>query len=276
MKTTTTTNIILLSVAILIASNDLCAQGGYISFKGGYGISTASQSLGISGNSDSLERVKGSLGEGLQAGLVIGTMLNSTVGLELGATWLNGSTFQSTYSSSSSYVKNSSEFSANMLRLFPAIRIASANEGTKLYATVGAAIGLGGKRQILESSTHPYYPSTEYTQEYSGGISVGFTGSLGAEFKTGARSFFFTEATIISQSWAPSKAEITSYSVNGQDKLSTLTTSVRETEFVSETSESGFSSSSDPNQPSKQLKSYFPMSSIGINVGFRFMLTKKS
>ena len=81
------------------------------------------------------------------------------------------------------------------------------------------------------------------------------------------------EVCFIAQAWAPTKGKLTLYKLNGQDKLSTLTVSDRETEYSSTLS--GTNTNPDPNSPSKQLKSYLPMSSVILNVGYHLTFGKK-
>jgi len=264
---TTHKNTWLLAVATLLAlkTSNSFAGDGYISIGGGYGIATASQSLDVSGTSSSAELVKGTFGKGFQAGLVFGTMIRPNIGLELGASYLLGATIKSDYRTSSSYT-DISQMSVKMLRLFPSIKIMSGSGRTQLYLKAGMAVGLAGK--ISASSSYGDFVLDEREEEYTGGIAIGFTGAVGADIPMSANSYFFAELNFIAQSWAPSKGEITAYRVNGVDALSTIPVSERETEYVS--------SLSNSNSTSQRLKFYVPMSSVGINVGFRFSLSKKA
>ena len=275
MKTTQHFVMYLIAISIAIATLNTYAEGGYLSFGGGYGISTASNTFGSSSNSSSEEIVKGSLGKGIQAQFTIGTELKSNVSIELGTSFLFGSGIHSEYSSTSGQNTESSDASATMIRFFPAVKINSSGEKSKLYARAGLAIGVAGNLELNNTSYDSYSAATTIrTSKYTGGIAVGFTGSIGAEFKTGTRSCFFTELLFISQSWAPSKGEMTVYSVNGKDRLAALSIADKQVEFENSINRENNFTTADPNSPSKQLKYYMPMSSAGISVGFRFSIAK--
>ena len=83
----------------------------------------------------------------------------------------------------------------------------------------------------------------------------------------------YTEFGFIAQSWSPKKAELTKLTVNGVDKLPTLTASEKEVEFVDSYSYSN-AGPGNPSTPSKSLKMYVPLSSVGLNVGLHFRFGK--
>ena len=155
--------------------------------------------------------------------------------------------------------------------------LTTGSEKTNGYARAGLILGMSGKKKYLEDYDHEIYGSvTQKTfreVNLTGGLSIGFMGAIGIEVPLGGSCKFFTELNFISQSWAPTKGKITKFTVDGIDKLSTLNTRQKETDYVSSYSYS--SGQYDPNQPSKSLKTYLPMSSIGLNVGLHLMLGKK-
>jgi hypothetical protein len=99
-------------------------------------------------------------------------------------------------------------------------------------------------------------------------VAVGLTGALGIAFG-GETMKLFIEAEVVSLRWAPSSSEVTGYSVNGVDKLSTLSVEQRKTNFDNST----FSDSRTPSNGSVEstsVKSYFPFSNLGLKAGFMF------
>jgi hypothetical protein len=72
------------------------------------------------------------------------------------------------------------------------------------------------------------------------------------------------EFDVINMSYAPTKGEVIEYIYNGEDRLSGLSTSDKETDFVDELS-SG--SSYNSWEPRKELKQKYPFGSMEINVG---------
>lgn len=269
-------NQIAMSAILIMAIADtttMHAQGAYIGFGGGYHIATASQSLATSNTSSTSEikLVKGTFGKGIMPSLFFGTMLNTNVGIELGVGYLLGSKIKSSYSSS--YGTSNYEGSVKAYQLIPTLRICTTAEKVKLYSKSGVVICIAGNFTEMEKYTSIFQGSTSMTEEtirkYTGGISIGFIGAAGGQFKISEKCSFFSEISFIAQSWAPSKGKTTSYIVNGQDELASLSAEEKETEFVS-------SISGTPPGSGKSLKTYIPLSSVGINVGIQFALAKKA
>jgi hypothetical protein len=68
--------------------------------------------------------------------------------------------------------------------------------------------------------------------------------------------------------YSPKKGEVTKYTKNGEDILSSLSKSEREIEYVDHLS--GNSNDFNPDETGKNLVLQFPFSSIGLSVGFRY------
>ena len=274
MKTIQTIIIFTGVTLLTLKTNYINAQGGYISIGAGYALSAASQSYGekSSGSNSDIKLVKGTLGKGINVGATFGTMINANVGIELSAGYLVGGKLKSSYSFQSG-VNYDDEISLRMLRLIPALKLTTGADKTKAYARGGVVVGLLGNG--ITKSNDKDQSGTEIREEkFTGGVSIGFMGAMGAEFAMSAKSAFFTELCFIAQSWAPSKSKITKYTEDGDDLLSTLTVHEQQTEYSNHISSSS-SSVSTANEPAKALKVYLPMSSVGINVGVRFMLGGK-
>ena len=89
------------------------------------------------------------------------------------------------------------------------------------------------KETYAYSSSYDWFGgSYEYETEYSGGISFGFAGGIGADFMFNESIGIFTEVSINTQSWAPKKSKYTKYIDDGVDQLPSMTTSEIETEYV--------------------------------------------
>ena len=202
--------------------------------------------------------------------------INSKIGIELSINYLIGKKFAGSEDDHRTYSKKY-QSAVTMLRLTPGLKLTTGSEKTNAYARAGMILGLGGKKKYLED--YDYKTNGVVTQKIyhevnlTGGLSIGFMGALGVEVPLGGSCKFFTELNFISQSWAPTNGKTTTFTVDGIDKLSTLNTREKETNYVSSYSYS--SSQYDPNQPSKYLKTYLPMSSIGLNFGLHLMLGKK-
>ncbi|MEO8760897.1 MAG: outer membrane beta-barrel protein [Bacteroidia bacterium] len=274
------TKIIIIATVLSLKLTDASAQGLYAGLNGGYGFNLASQNLAVNnangnGTSNSYELVKGSFGKGVNFGANVGYMFNKNIGAELGISYLLGSKFESTFSKGVNYYTRNQFLSGKMLRLMPSIRITSGEGKLKPYLRLGIVIGLGGK--ITSTETEVFTgasPTSETTWEYKGGVSFGFAGAVGLNYQISNKIAVFGECGFISQSWAPTKGVLTKDNQNGVDVLPTLTTSQKQTDFVSKYSES-FVTPANTSEPSKQLKAYSPFSSLGFNIGIQFNFGKK-
>lgn len=284
MKTKTKLQLAIVIIAVLIGTTTF-AQGLYINAGAGYGFPAApyqmaenySSNSNTTGNTSDYEIVKGSgsFGKGLQAGAIIGYMFNPNVGAELGISYLFGGKIESKDDYHSEYYSSTNEatLSAKMLRFTPALKITVGNGNVKPYMRTGLVIGAAGKIKRVYKSTSTGDFDTEKEEgemELTGGISLGFAGALGADFKLSESIGIFAEMGIITQSWAPKKGEITKYNVNGLDQLDDMTTYDKEIEFVD--SYTYNSETVDEDSPDQTLKMYFPFSSIGVNAGIKITI----
>jgi hypothetical protein len=224
-------------------------------------------------NTFSNENVKGSYGTGLNFGGYFGDMLADDIGLELGVNYLMGWKYKFTDHNvmSPGVIDNTEqEIYARSLRLCPSLRIEFGDWNARPYMRAGIAIGIMNK--LIDNSTETFTnPGTTdvalETFERRGGVSIGFTGALGIGIPVNDNMFFFAEVCDYNMNWAPAKGEITVATLNGADELGGMTTDEKEFEYVDMVDQTMNTASS---QPTKQLKTYFPMSSFGINVGLHF------
>lgn len=221
-----------------------------------------------------------SFGKGMNINLFVGYKLKNHLGFELGTSYLLGST------QTIEYIYKDEEYNeietdqinikGKMIRLIPTLRFNFGEKKLAGYVKTGLITGIGSKVTIDYTSTYTEPGYSEKTQEiieYSGGLSLGFHTGLGIQYNLKMMSFF-CEAFGNFQSWAPKRSIITTYTVDGIDYLTTMTTQEKETEyFDSYTTNSSISS--NPNEPSKSTKEFWPMSSMGINLGIMFTLGKK-
>jgi outer membrane protein W len=265
------------------------SQGAYVNLGAGYGFPAAPYLMADNSTYHSYEigytvdeeiiKGSGSFGKGLQAGAIIGYMFNPNIGAELGISYLLGNKIESKNESineNSTYYhsyKNESKVTGKMLRFTPALKITVGNGNIKPYMKTGLVIGVAGKIKSTSKSTN----SDDFTSEtiesemdLNGGISLGFAGALGADFMLSDNIGIFAEMGIITQSWAPKKGEYTKYSVDGVDKLNDFTTFDKEIEFIE--SYSFYTENTDYDSPRQELKTYFPFSSVGVNVGVKITL----
>jgi len=289
MKIKTTLVLIIITV---IFDTQIHAQGTFITVGGGYGycgapVQPITNYSGTANNNGSgytnnynLLKGSGSYGKGIQASGTLGYMFSENLGAELSIGYLHGGKFIRKESDISSTYISINEISTygRMLRFTPALRMSVGKGKIRPYMRMGLVIGVGAKLTV--DSIRKYDDlylvtngSWETVTKYSGGISLGFASGLGADFKCNERYSFYMELGFITQSWAPEKSLITKYLDNGVNELSTFTTYQKETEYLDNYTED--TGSFDSSVPQKQLKFYFPFSSVGINVGLHISLGGK-
>jgi outer membrane protein W len=279
------TKIKLQSALIIIAmclGVNVFSQGLYINAGAGYGFPAACYLMEEnfnynSSSGDYWEIVKGSgsYGKGIQPGINIGYMFNPNIGADLGISYLLGGKIESkdeVHNDSGSEIYEYT-MSAKMLRFTPALKMTVGNGNVKPYMRAGLVIGVAGKikSEIKDTSTGYYGNDIEESvREFTGGISLGFSGALGADFMLSDNIGIFAEMGVITQSWAPKKGEMTKYTRDGVDLLDDLTTYIKEVEFVESFTRDY--NNFDENSPQQVLKTYYPFSSVGINAGIRIAL----
>jgi hypothetical protein len=235
----------------------------------------------------------GSYGRGVRTGLNVGYMVTDYIGAELGIDYLIGSnitryksnyinTDNSTYvdqtnSNNNTYtslVHSSNEeikVKGSMLRFIPAVRITAGDWKVKPYLKFGLVISVLNKMQYedirTDVNTAGVSKTTEQIEKGKGNVSLGFAGALGATYQLPKNFGIFAEVGLIAQSYAPTKAEITKYTIDGVDQLQGMTVREIETVYVDHYSHSTPASPDADNQPYETNKDYYPFNSIGLNVG---------
>lgn len=279
---------VMVFVISFLASN-LFAQGAYFNINTGYGFSMSSQNISfldvdfhnhsssfIGGNyTFSNEQVNVSLGKGFDIGGTYGYMFNENLGVELDISYLIGSQYKVTREFESDARTDSIEYalSSNMLRFNPSIVITSGFEKFNPYAKFGMIIGVGRimyeKKRI---NMHMTYIKEENTMKFNGGIALGLSSSIGVMYDLNDKMSLFGEAKMINLSYAPEKGEMTEHIVNGEDRLSELTTREKEIDFVDSYTENYGTNTTPESEPRKELKQKFPYGSLSVNVGFMLSL----
>jgi hypothetical protein len=272
-------------IVILTLCHDhqhLQAQKSYFDLSIGYGLPAAPNLMSAtdySSNSDgnySYKRIKGtgSFGKGASMSSTVGYLFNEHIGAELGVGYLLGSAMRIRESENYTYSSFASEasISGTMLRISPCLRLTAGSHKARPYMRMGVVVGVAAQlkekynsKLITDAGTYNRVSETSF----KGGLSLGFTGALGAHYKVDERWSVYAEAQLIAQSWAPKKSTLTKAEVNGKDILATMSTRDKEIEFVDE-----YTSSDPPaeNEPTKMLKVFFPFSSAGVQIGLHVLL----
>jgi len=253
---------------------------------GGYNLGIATRSLlsnvDLINDPSKIENVKVSLGKGLNFGLNLGYMFNGNIGIDLQCSYLLGDEVTGKfnfdgYSWSGSdttyyYHYYTESIKSQMFRVNPSIIIASGFDKLNPYAKFGVILGFGS---ITYKVLNEEYVNNQIQDikvekwKYDGGMAFGISSALGLMYHISDLISVYGELDLVGMSYAPKKGVMTEYTINGADQLPELTTDDKEIDFVDDYTYDNDNPPS-PAEPSKQLKNYWPYSSIGLNIGVRF------
>jgi len=161
------------------------------------------------------------------------------------------------------------DLSSTMFSFNPSIVIAKGMNGINPYARFGVIIGMGSIIETIKYTENPNSSST--TMKLNGGNTVGLSAAIGAQIKLMGRISVFGELAMVNMSYAPTRGEITAYTFNGIDKLTSLKPREILTDYV-ETYTVNANQTTPDNEPSKSLLQKFPFGSAGINIGLKYSL----
>ncbi|MDI6832577.1 MAG: outer membrane beta-barrel protein [Bacteroidales bacterium] len=254
----------------------------YINVGGGYNLGIATQSLlfNYEGTNDieKTENVKVSLGKGLNFGLNLGYMFNGNIGIDLQCSYLLGdetsgeSKDNFTYFNINYYDYEKESIKSQMFRVNPSIIIASGFDKLDPYAKFGVILGFGSityNRLYEEYENNQIQDKEVEKWKMDGGMAFGISSALGLMYHISDLISVYGELNLVGMSYAPKKGVMTEYTINGADQLPELTTDDKEIDFVDDITYD-YDNPPSSAEPSKELKFYFPYSSIGLNIGVRF------
>ena len=254
---------IILTVVILcliFGANIGLAQGVYVTANAGYGLGAGTQGLdvntGFTQTTTSYEGVYGSLGEGSKFGASAGYMFSKNLGTELGFSYWLGKTFEGTQKQTNRTQSN--KWSGSGFVAVPSIVVSANMKTINPYARFGLVFGILKVKEEIRIETSQI---TEATQEETGGLAFGYAGALGIVVPAGGTVDIFVEVGLQAFTFSPSQLELTKYTVNGVDRLPTVTDKVVK-----------YEDSFNTGTPMVQLGVRRPFSSIGLVVGARISL----
>jgi hypothetical protein len=249
---------------------------------GGYNLGIATQSLfsnyESTDNIQKIENVKTSLGKGLDFGLNLGYMFNGNIGIDLQCSYLLGDEttgeFKDNYTffSSNYYDYEKISIKSQMFRVNPSIIIASGFDKLDPYAKFGVILGFGSitLNYLYEEYENNQLEDKEVVKwKMDGGMAFGISSALGLMYHISDLISVYGELNLVGMSYAPKKGVMTEYTINGTDQLPGLSTDDKEIDFVDDITYD-YDNPPSSAEPMKELKFYFPYSSIGLNIGVRF------
>lgn len=228
-------------------------------------------------NSTTYKGVYGSLGQGLVPQVAFGYKFNPNLGLELGYGYLLGSKITADINDESSpfVERGTQQMWARMHQFSIGARVTASEGSWQPYMRIGMGFGVGGRvfHEEETTTTGPSFSGSYHRiEEYDGGLAFGFTGGLGLHYHTSDMFAIFLEASMVAQNWAPKHSEITTFDVNGQNQLSSMSIRQKETDYVKELTD--VNGPANDGQPSQDLRFFLPMSSIGLTAGVHFYFGK--
>jgi hypothetical protein len=110
--------------------------------------------------------------------------------------------------------------------------------------------------------------------EYTKGLSLGYQGAIGMNWKLNGMMDLYTEVDFVSLTYYPGEANLVKSNQDGVDNLSQISLSQRKTIFK-KTLDTYPYSEPDPTQPTLAVREAQPFSSLSLQVGLRFSIFKK-
>lgn len=219
----------------------------------------------------------GSYGAGFNLGVSYERKLSGNVGVEIGLQYLFGRGYDGLSVVQDYNTKQTDKISTSMSGLFISpVLVVEANAGKKVtpYGKIGLTLAFASIEEEGESSYNDAAAigiSTS-TYRYTGGPSVGIRTGVGINIATKERVKWFFELLYTGITYWPDEGELTSLVVNNQNELARIPESARKTVFVDD-----YTVASPPTgtaQPNQSLAVSFPMSSLQLNAGIRFLISK--
>jgi hypothetical protein len=233
-----------------------------------------------------VQEVKLSLGKGINIHSSFGIDISKHISAEIGAGYNWGSIFtafeiDTVYSSSNVIASTGIEnkkLSSRMWTFDAAIVLhEEVKKNKSLYLSLGTMVAIPAidYQENISGTIFDNPPYTSLKVKYYGGVSYGAVASGGMIYKINKSLEVFGEIKVISLSCTPPKAQIIKYTVNGVNKVDSLPP---DEVNVNLSESSTFNSLANGTHMSfnffSYLKTTFPFSSWGINVGVKYNFAK--
>lgn len=252
----------------------------YIAPGVGYGLPANRQTLMYEYRADSVSQTESgvfaSMGTGIMPQLIVGYKLCDRGSVEVGFNYLVNSKVNAEYRNQPSpgydYSKTE-QMRAQGMRVTIGGRLECEEHKLKPFIRAAVVLGFGNKLtySFTQKSTKPSSTSTmEFAEEFDGGLAIGFNSGFGVTYPVNDKLAVYAEGFFMSLSWAPTHSVYTEYTLNGQDMLTQMNTYDKEANYYNSVSYTG--GPTVANEPSKEIKYYYPMSSVGVNVGIHITL----
>lgn len=230
----------------------------------------------VGGELVSRESITGSFGQGFRYGGNVGYRFTTRLGVEMGVNYYksNSKTMVQTISDNVSVFKSEGQITA--FDLAPAIVLyLGAVKGFEPYTKVGVIVPVVGKLEIETNAVAGPGVSVFRRDQINPNPTVGFQAALGTSYKIYKKISAFAELEYRNFTVHGKDKEVTAYTVNGVDRLNTLSTSEIHTNYsnhLDSNSNHADFNAVDPDRPKDDLSSYVSISGLGLTLGVRYTL----
>ncbi len=264
----------------LFICSAIYAQKPYVELMGGYNFGNGKMNLGevysSSNGIGSVERVKGSYGEGFHIGGAIGYTINKNIALEAAVNLIDGRSFKTSFYSSHTnglglIISNNYELESRseFIQFIPSLMVHFGWSTFDPFAKVGLVLGTGTVYySYLEKDS---YNDIESYYELSQGLGLGYKTSIGSYYHFNEWFSCFAEFSALNINFSPNKGRLTSYKENGIEQIDSMPVNEREVEFE-DVYDFNYNTNHNQNEPSKEMKQALPFGSVGLQLGVRFQV----
>lgn len=289
------------SVLMILVAGTSFAQGIYLRAGGGYGLPIAGSTFGektaysqvYDGTNNvyksSTKLVTGSYGAGINFNFAIGYKFNENFIFELSSQLLmsnkintfNNDVYKSTdpVNTYTYYDNFRSASSATAFLLNPSFIFSAGFGKAAPYGRFGIVVG----SPKISGNSLSYYngdgvDSTQKSWEFTKGMSLGFQGAIGMNWKLSDMLDFYTELNFVSMTYYPGEYNLTKDLTKNElniyfDNLANTYLINKKTIYKKTFDPSTINS--DLSKPEVALREAHPFSSLSLQVGIRYQLFKK-
>ncbi len=270
----------LFMILYLLICSAIYAQKPYLTIGGSYHLGNGEMNLGENYTSSngigSVQRVKGSYGEGYHIGGSLGYNINKNIAIEATVNLIDGRSFETSFYSSHSnglgiIISNKYELESRTeyVQIIPSLMLHFGWSKFDPFAKVGLILGTGTIfYSFREQDT---YKDIESYYELSKGLGLGYKTSIGTFYHFNDWFSLFGEFSVLNNTFSPNRGKLTSYKENGIEMIDGMSVNEREVEYQEEY-DFNYNDNHDENVASKEIKQALPLGSAGLQIGVRFQL----
>lgn len=288
-------------------STDAKKESWYFKLGGSYFMQTAATEFPTVGGNLPLDRVfvggklvseesvTGSFGEGFRTGVTAGYRFNARLGVELGVNYYSSKDKTMAQTVSDMPITAAGVYNFKSVGQITAFDVAPAlvlflgeHKGFEPYTKVGVLVPIHGDLEITTDAYAPiaFNPSTgapvafgnvHSVDKVKPNPTVGFTAALGTSYKLAKNISLFAELEYRNFTVHGKTKETTEFTVNGNDAMSTRSTSQIHTNYRDGLDVNSNNKLTNPNgvdttKPMDELSSYVGISGLGLTFGFKYSL----